>query len=67
MGVFRKPCKEIALEGPWEVVKLCRVAAVERRGESGATTALPPAAGECMREPEAWGWTHAKAPRWQQL
>ena len=40
-----------------------KVEAVEGKGESGAATALPPAAGEYMREPEVWGWTHARVLR----
>lgn len=35
--------------GPWEVVMLYEVEAVEGKGESGAATALPLEAGECMR------------------
>lgn len=46
------------------MVKLYKVEAVER-GESGATTALPPeAGGECIRETRGVGVdTCTKAPR----
>lgn len=50
MGVFRKSCRgDNTRRGPSEVVMLYKVEAVEGKGKSGAATALPLEAGECMR------------------
>lgn len=50
MGVFRKFCRgDSTGGGHWEVVMLYKVEAVEGKGKSGAATALPLEAGECMR------------------